>query len=725
MLDYLKKCLNDEQLEVVLSQNEVNLVFAGAGTGKTRTALYKIFHTLVERKASPYNFFITTFTNKAAGELSNRIRDLLKENDFHFPYLGTFHSLCAGILRRYADRIGFDNRFVIYDQDDSIRVMKKIVPKESQIQPETVCKKISFYKENHHETGEKLDEKIVGFYEEYERTLKSSNAMDFSDLLEKVIILFQKQESALYEYTKWIKYIFVDEFQDTNLAQFRILKLLWKGVQNNTTDRLLFVVGDENQSIYGFRNANVENILKFPKYFKKSKIFTLKKNYRSTKNILDVAKYLAFKNPYKTGDLEPAVPKNGSKVKYVLLRNDRAEADFIAREIERFKGQGIDYGDIAVFFRVNFQARTFESKFRDEMIPYVVIGAQRFYERKEIKDIIAYIKVIVNPKDIVNLMRIINLPKRGIGNKTLDKIMNAIKETNTEFSETVKTMISKGVFTVRQQQNLTGLLELLEEMRKSEESPSLIVSELINRINYYEYLESYDEERAEERTDNIKYFIRELKHLEGEGYDSLFDIIEMLTLSSSIDSWKKSKNVVNLMTLHLSKGLEFDTVFITGVEQGILPHSNTRNEKEFKEEQRLLYVGITRGKKNVYLTRAEERFRFGDLARNPESDFFKLIKKEDLDIIDKRFSQNWEFNSAKRFNSVRHTTGNIKIKDPISFTPPVDKSNLFIKGSKVRHSDYGTGIILNSYKDGSRIKVLVHFYKYGKKLMIGEFLEMV
>ena len=730
MNDKFKEFLNQEQYDIVKARSPINLIFAGAGTGKTRTLLYKIYYLLIEDQPEFHNFFITTFTNKAAGELRERISQQLNEK-VYFPWLGTFHSLCSRILRKYASHLGFSETFTIYDEDDSVRLLKRIIPKDKQKEdkPERILKKISVFKENYHETGEVIDSDIEKYYRTYEKELRNSDAMDFSDLLEKTIVLFEKEPGILNEFTRSIKYVFVDEFQDTNLAQLRILKLLWKGLLFNDNSPMLFVVGDENQSIYGFRNAKVENILNFPQYFKGSRIFTLKKNYRSTAQILDVAAHLAFDNPYKTGKLEPADPhRGGERVRYAILKNDRAEAEYIVDRVQNVNAEGVDFSDIAVFFRTNFQVRILETYFRDHGIPYVVVGAQKFYERKEIRDIIAYIKLVLNDKDTVNLNRVINIPRRGLGKKTVDNFNAEISRRELPFSAAAEELLAENAFSARQAQGIRSLLDVMKEIREMISSPSEALMRLVEMLDYFDYLKDFDDEGYEDRIDNVNYLIREIQHLEDEGFETLHEIMEILTLSSSVDSWKQEKGAVNLMTLHLSKGLEFDTVFITGVEQGILPHSNSQHPEQFKEEQRLLYVGITRGKNRVFLTRAKERFRFGEFVKNSESEFIQMIPREQMRYEDKTYSKRWTTESLFRGRGeVDKSRPKTSLPKEITYVPDLSPTtgNPFKKGIKVRHPDYGVGMVISSHVAGSRIKVDVRFYKYGKKVMIGEFLEIV
>ncbi len=711
----LNNDLNEEQLKIIESKFPINLVFAGAGTGKTRTVLFKIIHLLMTKHPHFYNFFITTFTNKAADELRERIAKYTNSKIF-FPYLGTFHSLAARVLRKYVNAIGFKKDFTIYDEGDSVHVLKRELSKEflDKYKPEKLLKLFSFYKENHFETNEKLDIELLKPFEKYEAALKRYNAFDFSDLLEKLILLFTERDDILLEFTKHLKYLFVDEFQDTNLAQYKILKLLWDGVSRQHKDPYLMVVGDENQSIYGFRNANIENILNFPKDFKDTKIFTLDMNYRSTKEILNVAKHLAFKNPFKTESLSSANNITGEKVKYAILQTDRDEARYIIEEIEKLYEKGIKYGDIAVFFRTNFQIRLLETYFADAQLPYIVVGAQKFYDRMEIKDVLSYLKYIVNENDLISFIRMVNVPKRGIGKTTLEKIVKKVQQ-NLHIYEAVEELIHEKAISKKQYDTLSELFGIIDKYRKMDDSPADIALELLEDINYFEYLEKYDEERADIRKDNVKYLLKEIKRLEyDDGLITLFDIIERLSLYSSVDAWEKGK-AVNLMTLHLSKGLEFDAVFISGVEEGIIPHQNSKSKREIADEQRLLYVGITRGKRYVYLTRALTRFKYGSIEANPESYFIKKIPDKEFDIFQPGFIFNFKNNNFNEKNRrIKSTFGENESKESITG---------FKKGEKVRHKKYGVGLVIDSFADGEYTKVNIRFYKYGKKTIISKFLE--
>ncbi|MCD6578842.1 UvrD-helicase domain-containing protein [bacterium] len=709
----LNNDLNEEQIKIVQSKATANLIFAGAGTGKTRTVLYKIIHILMTEKPHLYNFFITTFTNKAADELRERISKYTDQKIF-FPYLGTFHSLSARILRKYIDIIGFKKDFTIYDESDSVRVLKRELPKEllDEYKPEKILKIFSFYKENHFETNENLPKEFQVSFNKYEAALKRYNAFDFSDLLEKLILLFTERDDVLLDLTKYLKFLFVDEFQDTNLAQYKILKLLWSGISRQHKDPYLMVVGDENQSIYGFRNANVENILNFPKDFKDTKVFTLDMNYRSTNEILSVAKYLAFKNPYKTENLKSANEISGEKVKYAILQTDRDEARYIIEEIEKLYESGIKYGDIAVFFRTNFQIRLLETYFADAQLPHVVVGAQKFYERMEIKDVLSYVKYIVNENDLISFIRMVNVPKRGIGKATLEKIVKKVQK-DLKIYEAIEELFKEKGISKKQHETLNVLLNLIDKYRAMEKSPADITLELLEDINYFEYLNDFDEEKADSRKDNVKYLLKEIKRLEFEdGLATLFDIIERLSLYSSVDAWEKGK-AVNLMTLHLSKGLEFDAVFISGVEEGIIPHQNSKDKKEIADEQRLLYVGITRGKKYVYLTRASSRFKYGNIEANKESCFIERIPDKEFNIFEPGFifrSRENDFHKRTLIKNISVERGSGSITG-------------FKKGEKVRHKKFGVGLVIDSFIDGEYTKVNIRFYKYGKKTIIAKFLE--
>ncbi len=712
----LKDFLNREQLEAVHSKDRVNLVFAGAGTGKTRLILYKIFNIFESESPKNHDFFITTFTNKAADELKERLNALLGRQ-IHFPYLGTFHSLCCRVLRKYAPAIGYKKDFTIYDEDDSVKLLKKIIPQEKrQIhKPEKVLRSISFYKENRFDSDEKLEEEFSDYYKEYEKSLKRNNSFDFADLLEKTIVLFESIPDALNDYAKHFKYLFVDEFQDTNLAQYRILRLLWKAASSSGKGYMM-VVGDENQSIYAFRNACVENILNFPKDYPGSRVLTLSVNYRSTKNILDTARPLAHKNPFKDKYLVPADPeRTGEKVVYATLLNERKEAEFIIGEIIRLKEAGVNLSDIAVFFRTNNQIRVLESEMKNALIPHIIIGAQRFYERMEIKDILAYIKFAVNGDDSVSLSRIIGIPKRGIGEKTFEAVLKYSAEENTALQSAAAECVKKGIVPKSRESGFNDLFATVQWIRESPLKPSETVKTLLEKIEYLRYLMDFDAETFEERRDNVNFFLRELKNFESMGYLTLVEILELLTLSSSVDSWKRHEGAVNLMTLHLSKGLEFDTVFISGVEQGILPHLNCAGQKEYEEEKRLLYVGITRGKQKVYLTRAKTRFVFGDIRENPESDFVKMLDRDILDIRDRTV---FSFEPGPQITRTLKTV-------PEPEEPSAPGHPVFVKGVKVRHGTYGVGLVVGAREEGGKIKVDVHFYKHGKKVIIGDYLEIL
>lgn len=619
--------LNDRQKEAVLYNEGPLLIIAGAGAGKTKTLTTKIAFLIEEKNVNPRNILAITFTNKAAKEMKDRlymqIGSLSKELQ-----VSTFHSFGLKLLRENYETLGYDKNFVIMDSDDSLTVVKKILKDANYdpkiYNPKAIRNKISSCK-NEMMTPDIYDkyavsdyEKVIKeVYEKYERKLHMNNSVDFDDLLLLPIQLFKKNPDVLDKYQELYQYILIDEYQDTNEAQYILTKLL------SAKNRKITCVGDDSQSIYSFRGANYKNILNFEKDYKDAKTILLEQNYRSTSNILDAANQVIKNNKMRKDKNLWTSRGEGEKIKYYRSFNERDEAQYVIRKIKEMVNRGIEYKDIAILYRTNAQSRVLEEEMLKENLPYKVIGSFYFYSRKEIKDLIAYLRLIHNSKDNISLLRVINTPKRGIGLKTIE---NLTLKADTE-GISIYEAIDSG-----KELEFKNLIERLKEVSKN-----LTLTELIDKVldssGLKQELESEGSLEAEVRLENLEEFKSITKSFEErEGLISLEDFLLEISLISDVEEYKDDPNRISLMTVHSVKGLEFDRVFVVGMEEGIFPHMNSLMENsEIEEERRLCYVAITRAKEELHLINARRRTLFGKEQANPVSRFISEIGKELLE----------------------------------------------------------------------------------------------
>jgi DNA helicase-2/ATP-dependent DNA helicase PcrA len=653
----LLKSLNIQQKEAVLCTDGPVLVLAGAGSGKTKALTHRIAYLIKEKKISPYNILAVTFTNKAAKEMEERVSNLLSGRDteqlVRLPWLGTFHSICVRILRREADYIGFSRNFTIYDDSDQLSIIKRIV-KELNIDPKHFNpKSISYFisgaknelidAENYKKYINSPFEKITSsVYERYEKYMHGANAFDFDDLIMQCVVLFQRNPQILAKYQKLFRYILIDEYQDTNQAQYLWTKLLASKHRN------IMVVGDDYQSIYSWRGANFRNILNFEKDYSDAKVIKLEQNYRSTKTILQAANDVIKFNENKTDKKLWTENSQGRPITIYEALNEKDEAEFVAMEVKSLHNRGIDYNDFAVLYRTNAQSRAIEEIFLRFQVPYRVVGGVRFYERKEIKDMIAYLRLMVNPSDREALARIVSAPPCGIGEKTLGMIAGI----NYECSDAEFAGLPKKV------QNLYGILKKLSSKSLIEPLDKFIYS-IAAETGFKNYLLDGTPE-GEGRWENVEELMTVAEQVQAnlevqknvilndseESHGDplalpqddtrtvLESFLEQVALVQDTDQIDSSSGVVTLMTMHAAKGLEFKTVFITGVEEGIFPHSRAlMDPSEMEEERRLCYVGITRAKERLYMLYAGERNLYGRFQSNEKSRFIEHIPEHLLDII--------------------------------------------------------------------------------------------
>lgn len=637
--------LNKAQEKAVKHTDGMLLIIAGAGSGKTRVLTHRIAYLIEKCDVAPENILAITFTNKAAGEMKERVMDITREG--HRVWVSTFHSMCVRILKRFADRIGYGNDFTVYDMDDvksSIReIFKKNNINKELLKESDVIKKISRAKDNLQtpkdmleETFDIRDKKIAEIYMEYQKNLKKNNAMDFDDLIFNTVILLEKDREVLEYYANLFKYIMVDEYQDTNNIQFRLVKMLASKWKN------LCVVGDDDQSIYRFRGANIENILAFDRLFKAVSVIKLEENYRSTKNILNAANSVIEKNTKRKQKRLYTSNEDGEKVELWLFDDAYREAEKISDDISLKVRDGFDYKDIAILYRTNAQSRLIEERLFKDNIPYKVFGGLNFYQRKEIKDIIAYLKTIANSADGQAIKRIINYPKRGIGATTLDKIEVFSDEANITFWEAIQRANEiKGISsaTLKKLESFSMSIFRLKSMLEYA-SIEEVVNTLLEDVRYIETLSSdFTDDQLKDKKNNIDEFINKIidfeENFKNEEKDYMLPLnvfLEEVSLVADVVTDDDMTERVSLMTLHSAKGLEFPIVYLAGMEDGIFPSFMSLSEDGgLEEERRLCYVGITRAKKKLILTYAKSRMVNGDRRESKLSRFVSEIDEANIE----------------------------------------------------------------------------------------------
>lgn len=658
--------LNQNQQKAVKHIDGPMLVLAGAGSGKTKVLTNRIAN-LIDNGISPYNILAITFTNKAAKEMKDRVISLIGGTASSIQ-ISTFHSLGLRILKENYALLGYERNFTIIDSDDVLTIIKKIMKdlnmSKEHYNPREIKNKISSAKNEMMDVEKfskiEFDHKIVEVYKTYQKKLKQGNSVDFDDLLILPIKLFKNFPSVLEEYQDRYKYILIDEYQDTNEAQYTFTRLLSAKYRN------IFVVGDNDQAIYAFRGANYKNILNFEKDYPEAKTILLEENYRSTKNILNAANSVIKNNRERKDKNLWSSNETGDKIKYKKVSTEKEEASFVVEEIKNLLSQGITEEQIAVLYRTNAQSRTIEEELLKKNIKYRVVGSFYFYNRKEIKDLLCYLRLINNHKDDVSLLRIINTPKRGIGEKTINNLITSAEENNTSLYDT----ITSG--------KELAFKELIEELTKDSEKLSIteLVDTILEKSGIKKELSSSKLLEDEIRLENLNEFKGVTQTYEEEqGNANLEDFLEEISLVSDITEHQDSASRVSLMTVHSVKGLEYNYVFIIGMEEGIFPHYNAINDgtnSAIEEERRLCYVAITRAKKKLYITSADTRMLFGNTTRNLPSRFINEIDKEYIEI-----------DSTKPLTKV---INNIRKK--------IDKTAEYTVGEHIIHTDFGEGVII-------------------------------
>ena len=729
MIDFNK--LNQMQKKVVLQKEGAVLILAGAGSGKTGALTVRIAN-MIEEGIYPWNILAITFTNKAAQEMKQRVIELVGEEDAKDIWISTFHSTCVRILRRDIDKIGYNRSFSIYDADDQERVMKECFKRlnlsisDKTFSVRSAMAVISRQKEElisveEYEQKTQGDFRKVQYakvYRVYQDILKNNNALDFDDLIYKTVLLFKKDKEVLNYYQEKFKYIMVDEYQDTNTSQYEFIKILAQKHGN------LCVVGDDDQSIYGWRGANIRNILEFEKDFKNTTVIKLEQNYRSTKKILEAANSVIHNNTKRKEKTLWTENDDGSKLNICRTENEADEAKFVAEKINVLALSQEQYKNFAVLYRTNAQSRAIEEQLVKKNIPYRLFGGVRFYERKEIKDIISYLRLLVNPNDDMALRRIINVPKRGIGESSVDKIAVYAHNNNMSIYEALKNLDEIPELKARAK-NLEQFFELLEDIKENSKTQKVseIINSIIHKTTYLDILKQENTDEALMRIENIDEFIsKAIEYEQTEEDTSLTKFLEDITLIADVDNYSQDDDAVVLMTLHSAKGLEFPYVFIVGMEEGIFPSFKSivyGGIDEVEEERRLCYVGITRAKKELFLTYAKCRMNQGMTNYNAPSRFLKEIPENlvDTPIAMSNKSINRTEKPKYTFNKL---DSNIMKENPyISKIPTPKNVKLdFKEGDKVKAPKYGVGVVKAIKPGGADFEIEIDFGEKGIKKFI-------
>lgn len=742
--------LNEQQKEAVFHTEGPLLILAGAGSGKTRVLTHRIAYLIEERDVNPWNILAITFTNKAAGEMRERV-DRLVGFGAESIWVSTFHSTCVRILRRYIDRIGFDTNFTIYDSDDQKSLMRDVCRvldvdtkkyKERMFLSAISAAKDEMITPDEYElnaAGDFGKQKIAQVYREYERQLHANNALDFDDLLLKTVQLFQTQPDVLESYQERFRYIMVDEYQDTNTVQFKFVSLLAAKYQN------LCVVGDDDQSIYKFRGANIRNILNFEQEFQNARVIKLEQNYRSTQNILNAANAVIQNNRGRKD--KTLWTDNGDGEKVHLRQFDTAydEAEFVADDIRKNIENGGTYQDYAILYRTNAQSRMFEEKFVACNIPYKIVGGVNFYARREIKDLLCYLKTIDNGRDDLAVRRIINVPKRGIGLTTITRIQESAAAREIGFYEALLGLdLIPGV--ARAASKLDSFVALIEYFKRRSDEVSItdLMNEIIEKTGYIENLEAEDKEDAQARIENIEELVSKIAAYEEQCAaeqvkPSLSQFLEEVALVADIDSLEENPDYVVLMTLHSAKGLEFPHVYLVGMEDGLFPSYMTitsDNDEDLEEERRLCYVGITRAEQELTMTCARKRMTRGETHYNRMSRFLQEIPKELMENgslpFDKEMQKEREqelirqnaYTQAKQaFRQKPFQNYGIQ-KGAKAFAVSKEKGLDYQVGDRVRHIKFGEGTVKGILEGGRDFEVTVEFDTAGVKKMFATFAKL-
>lgn len=740
--------LNEQQKEGVFTTEGAVLILAGAGSGKTGVLTHRIAHLIDDLGVNSYNILAITFTNKAAKEMKERV-DRLVGMGADSAWIMTFHAACVRILRRYICRIGYDNNFTIYDTDDQKSVIKDILKRKNldpkQYKDRTILSVISNAKDNlispddmYQSSGGNYNTmKTAEIYREYQEQLKKNNAVDFDDIIGLTVKLFNEDKEVLRYYQERFRYIMVDEYQDTNRAQFNLIRLLAGGHGN------LCVVGDDDQSIYKFRGADINNILDFEKYFNDAKIIKLEQNYRSTQKILDVANEVIKNNAGRKDKRLWTSVKDGTKVIFNVYENGYEEARGIAEDIaHRHLHDRKDYSDFAILYRTNAQSRSLEEKLIEKNIPYRIYGGINFYARREIKDILAYLKTIDNARDDLAVKRILNVPKRGIGATSVAKVDDYAYENDITFYVALR-QAKEVPGLQRAVSKVEGFVTQIEVLKSKSQYIGVgkLIEEIIETVGYSDYIdaESESDEQATERRQNIDELIsKAVQYEETVDEPSLSGFLEEVALVADIDNLDENNDMVSLMTIHSAKGLEFPIVYLAGMEDGLFPSYmsiSTGDESDIEEERRLCYVGITRAKETLIMSAARMRTVRGETQMNRTSRFVREIPKELLAESAQMLKKNSEYSSITGKDHMElpirkrgQVAFNSYQREAISntvFDKKTDSAPDYVVGDRVRHIKFGEGTVADMINGGRDYEVTVDFDTAGQKKMFAGFAKLV
>ena len=762
----LKALLNKEQYEGAVTVEGPVLILAGAGSGKTRVLTYRMAHMIEELNIFPYKILAITFTNKAAREMQERVEKIIGERAKDM-WISTFHSTCVRILRREIEKLGYKKNFTIYDSTDQKTLIKECIKllqiNDKEITEQEIMGKISRAKDNmqsadayyrQHESNFR-EKKIAEVYKMYQKRLKENNALDFDDLIFKTVELFKKNPETLEFYQRKFQYIMVDEYQDTNGAQYELVTLL------AAKDRNICVVGDDDQCIYQWRGADIKNILGFEKDYPEAKVIKLEQNYRSKANILNAANVVIVNNSTRKSKVLRTEQEAGNKIKIYRAFSDTDEGTFVANQIEKIKKeQNMQYKDFAILYRTNAQSRIFEESLRKAAIAYKIVGGTKFYDRKEIKDMLSYLKVLVNPSDSIALRRIINVPKRGIGDATIQKVLDFAESYELNLWDALTEVRTIPTLTARNCAGIEKFMELMENlMMIAETTPiSHLIETILEDTGYMRELEASKQIEDKSRIENLKELVSDAVdfekayEIEKKNGSSDFDInktqleayLEKVSLvqdTDKLDNEENENGTVVLMTIHSAKGLEFPVVFMVGMENGIFPgQASFNSDAEMEESRRLCYVGITRAKETLFMTSAEVRRVFGRTVAYPQSDFISEIKPElreyvsmtgDMREVGKNSFNNKYKTSYSNPHSLRNDygtfekrnfSGTVTLKTGLS--EKSNRSSSIITaaeatiGRKVKHDKFGEGTIVSVADVNGDKKLTIAFDKQGIKMLM-------
>ena len=725
---------NEAQKKAIVTTNGPLLILAGAGSGKTTVVVNKIAYILEKKLAQPWQILAITFTNKAANEMKERIENAVGENAGEM-WIGTFHSVCMRILRRDIDRLGTHDRdFVIYDSADQKTLMKRVLKTlnidEKTLSPRSVLYEISTAKDELYGPAEYLSmnegnyrkELIAKAYALYQKQLTEANALDFDDIIMQTVRLLSQESEVLLRYQRQFHYIFVDEYQDTNNSQSMLVSLLAQGHEN------ICVVGDDDQSIYKFRGANIQNILNFEKDFPGAEIIKLEQNYRSTQVILDAANAVIANNKGRKG--KQLWTQNGSGTPIDLFRadNEYDEAEFIARQIEDTVKGGGHYADCAILYRTNIQSRVIETTLNGHGIPYRVLAGLRFYDRKEVKDALAYLRLVQNPNDNISLLRVVNEPTRKIGAATLEKVSEAAAHRDVSLFTVMETA-DQSPDLIRIADKVMSFTRLIRRLQGlcADEKPSAIIEIVLRESGYRAMLENEDTVENQTRLENLQEFVNAAVEYERniENEPTLSGFLELTALVSDVDNYDESLDSVVLMTLHSAKGLEFPQVFLCGMEEGLFPGTMAVTDDDIEEERRLCYVGITRAKSHLSISHAAYRNRYGSGSYTMPSRFLEEIPMECVNALVKE-------NEAKKIDAPQKKKDYKFYDDTQSLLSALSKdkeqkkaaSLTYAAGDVVSHKKFGRGMILSVTPTGNDVQLEIAFESCGTKTLLGSFTKL-